>query len=252
MTYLNRLTEDSALLPLVETLPRVLRRGEDYWAIFVGTFTPEEMITASRAHYIDGPLVECWLEWYIQNNHYFQDYKRIETGEQATETVLSEKPEIRQDTANVMDDAAHSVRATEGNTAGTEQEKKVSTEVRIKSRVATELETHLSNEEMQETFGPDFGNLFNGGEGHHIATSADGLQPNTKTVQETEETSDATHAAEVPIQYSRTGFMEKTSLEESDSEDEADEGYASQKTGSDYVLHVPLEQIIKRQPFAWR
>jgi hypothetical protein len=103
----------------------------------------------------------------------------------------------------------------------------------LQSRIATELETRLSHEEMEETFGADFGNLFNGGEGHHIATPAEGLQQNHQTIKETQETSEETSAQHpaVTIQYSRTGFMEKTSLGESDSEDEEDEGYASQKTG---------------------
>ena len=216
MTYLNRLGEDSQLMPLVKVLPRTLRRGEDYWAIFVGTFTPDELLAASQAHYIDGPLVECWLEWYIQNNAYFQDFKKVETEQNTAAT------EAEQTTQQLH---------TSDNGVDTKQ-------TSIQSRFATELESHLSNTDMEEAFGPEFQHLFNRGEDHHIATPAEGLHQQQKQQQTTRMPTDAvTDPPAVTVQYSRTGFVDRNTLEEdSDSEDDGgDAGYASQHTGNEYA-----------------
>ena len=89
MTYLNRHTDNDALLSFVQELPRILRRGVDYWAIFAGAFTDEEYILLSKAHFIDGPAVECRLEWYIQNNHFYALFKKLERDGQECEKQSS-------------------------------------------------------------------------------------------------------------------------------------------------------------------
>jgi hypothetical protein len=69
MTYLNRHLDDCTPVNYASCMPHFLRKGEDYWAIFAGTFDSKEMDAARKAHKITSDAVEARHQWYRRLNH---------------------------------------------------------------------------------------------------------------------------------------------------------------------------------------